>query len=71
MVTAPPETTEGERLARLEALVESVIREMTDMKADIRDLRTMMSRLTIAMIAMWITTMLTILASIIAILVRT
>ena len=68
---APPEATEGERLSGLEALLESVIREMTDMKADIRDLRTMMNRLMVAMIAMWITTVLTILASIIAILVRT
>lgn len=44
MVTAPPEAPEGERIARLEALVESVIREMVDMKAEMRDLRTMINR---------------------------
>ena len=72
MATAPPETTEGERLSRLEALVESVIREMTDTKADIRDLRpemrdlrTMMNRnmliIMFTVVTMWVTIILTIL----------
>ena len=68
MVTAPPETTEGERLARLEAVVEALVREVGDIKADIRDLRTMMNRLMLiimfTIVTMWATT-------IIAILVRT
>ena len=72
MATAPPETTEGERLSRLEALVESVIREMTDVKADIRDLRsemrdlrTMMNRnmliIMFTIVTMWVTIILAIL----------
>ena len=69
-MTAPPEAPEGERIARLEALVESVIREMTDMKADVRDLRMTLNRFMFAVIAMWITTMLTVLATIITILFR-
>ena len=70
MVMAPPEAPEGERIARLEALTESVIREITDMKADVRDLRMTLNRFMFAVIAMWITTMLTVLATIITILFR-
>ena len=61
MATAPPKAPEGERISRLEALGESVIREITDMKADIRDIRTAINRLMFAMIAMWIMVIITIL----------
>ncbi len=72
MATAPPKVPEGERLSRMEALVESVIREMTDMKADIRDLRsemrdlrTMMNRnmliIMFTIVTMWVTIILAIL----------
>ena len=65
MVTAPPEAPEGERIARLEALVESVIREMSDMKAEMRDLRTMINRnmliIMFTIVTMWVTIILTIL----------
>ena len=38
-VAAPPEAPEGERLAKLEAAVEYLIREVGDVKADGRDTR--------------------------------
>ena len=43
-MTAPPETTEGERLARLEAIAESQARELGDVKADLRQLRMIVHR---------------------------
>ena len=58
---APPEAPEGERLARLEAAMEAIIREISDMKAEIRDIRSAMNRFMFAMIAMWVTTIITIL----------
>ena len=75
MMTAPPEAPEGERLARLEAAVEFLVREvgglkadgrdmrteMRDMRAEMRDIRTAMNRFTFAIIAMWVTIILTIL----------
>ena len=77
MVMAPPEAPEGERIARLEALVESVIREMTDMKADIRDLRTeirdiraTMNRHLLIIIGIMISTWITVILAILAILFR-
>ena len=60
-MTSPPKAPEGERLARLEAAVEALVREVGDMKADIRDLRTMMNRFKFAIIAMWVTIIITIL----------
>ena len=84
MVMAPPEAPEGERIARLEALVESVIREMSDMKADIRDLRTevrdfrseirdiraTMNRHLLIIIGIMISTWITVILAILAILFR-
>ena len=74
-VTAPPEAPEGERTARLEAAVEHLIREVSDLKADgrdmraemrdmraeMRDIRSAMNRFMFAMIAMWVTIIITIL----------
>ena len=77
MVMAPPEAPEGERIARLEALVESVIREMSDMKADIRDLRTeirdiraTMNRHLLIIIGIMISTWITVILAILAVLFR-
>ena len=77
MVTAPPEAPEGERIARLEALTESVIREMSDMKADIRDLRTeirdirtTMNRYLLITIGVMVSTWITVILAILAILFR-
>ena len=61
MVTAPPEAPEGERLARLEAIAEALVREIGDIKADIRDLRAIVMRLIFVVVAMWITVILTVL----------
>ena len=61
MMKAPPEAPEGERLARLEAAMEAIIREISDMKADIRDIRSAMNRFMFAMIAMWVMVIITIL----------
>jgi predicted RNase H-like nuclease (RuvC/YqgF family) len=36
---------EGERLTRVEAIIESLVREVTEIKADIRQLRSEMSEL--------------------------
>ena len=60
-MTAPPEAPEGERLARLEAAVEHLIREVSDLKADGRDMRTVMNRFMFAMITMWVMVIITIL----------
>ena len=77
MVMAPPEAPEGERIARLEALVESVIREMSNMKADIRDLRTeirdirtTMNRYLLITIGVMVSTWITVILAILAILFR-
>lgn len=68
MMTAPPEAPEGERLARLEAAVEFLIREVSGIKADIRDIRaemrdirSAMNRFMFAMVALWVTIIITIL----------
>ena len=60
MTTSTQEAPEGERLARLEATVEALVREISDMKADIRDIRTMMNRNLLIMVALWISTIVTI-----------
>jgi uncharacterized membrane protein len=39
MVTAQADVPEGERLAKVEANVETLIRDMSEVRADIRDLR--------------------------------
>ena len=77
MVMAPPEAPEGERIARLEALVESVIREMSNMKADIRDLRTeirdirtTMNRYLLITIGVMVSTWIAVILAILAILFR-
>ena len=66
--TAPPEAPEGERLARLETALEALIREVSGIKVDIRDIRaemrgirSAMNRFMFAMIAMWVMTIITIL----------
>ena len=42
MATTQVEASEGERLARLESNVETLMRDMTEVRADVRDLRTEM-----------------------------
>ena len=66
--TAPPKAPEGERLARLETALEALIREISGIKVDIRDMRaemrgirSAMNRFMFAMIVMWVTTIITIL----------
>ena len=70
-MTTPQEVPEGERLAKVEADVESLVRDTTEIKADIRDLRSVIDRnfqWTIGLIMpMWVTI---IIAIIVAILVR-
>ena len=44
MMTAPTEATEGEQLARLEAVVESQSRELGAVKADLRHLKIIVHR---------------------------
>lgn len=77
MMTAPPETTEGERLARLEAGVEALVREVSDLKADGRDMRaemwdmrTAMNRHLLIIMGAVISTWLTVILAIIVILFR-
>ena len=74
-MTTTQEAPEGERLARVEATLDSLTREVTsvwaaisdirtemrDIRAEIRDLRSMMNRILLIMVAMWITTIITIL----------
>ena len=62
------EASHSERLARVEAGLESLTREtgrlwdaIRDIRAELRDLRTMMSRILLTMVAMWITIIITIL----------
>ena len=62
--TAPPEAPEGERLARLEAAVEHLIREVSDLKADGRDMRTTMNRHLLITIGVVVTTWLTVILAI-------
>ena len=56
-MTAPPE---DESWARLEASMEGLAREISDIKADTRDLRTTTRRnfliLIVVMVAMWLVT---------------
>ena len=65
MATTTQEAPEGERLARLEAIVEALVREVSDIKAELRDIHTTINRNMITtlgvMIAMWITVILTVL----------
>ena len=61
MATSTQEAPEGERLARIEAIVESLVREVSDIRADIRDMRTMMNRMWFTMVAMWVTIIVTLL----------
>ena len=67
---APPEATEGERLARLETAVEHLIREVSDLKADGRDMRSMMNRHLLIIMGAVISTWLTVVLAILAILFR-
>ena len=71
MSTSQAEAPEGERLARVESHVETLIRDVTEIRADIRDLRAIVDRNFLWMLgiilAMWVTI---IAAIIIAILVR-
>jgi hypothetical protein len=65
MATTTQEAPEGERLARIEATLDALIREVSDVKAEIRDIRTSISRNLLStlgvMIAMWVTVILTVL----------
>ena len=65
MATTTQEAPEGERLARLEATVQALVREVSDIKAELRDIHTTINRNMITtlgvMIAMWITVILTVL----------
>ena len=74
-MTATREAPEGERIARVEARLESLTREvgrlweevrdiraeLRDIRAEIRDIRTTVNRILLAMFAMWITIIITIL----------
>ena len=61
MMTVPTEAPEGERLARLEAGVEGLAREISGLRDDIRGLRSAMNRFMFVMTAMWVATIITIL----------
>ena len=68
MASPTQEVQRGERFARVEAQIESLVREtaniwaaISDLRAELRDLRTMMNRILLTMIAMWITIIITIL----------
>ena len=77
-MTAPPEAPEGERLAKLEAGVEHLVREVGDVKADgrdtraemrdiraeMRDMRAMMNRHLLIIIGVVVTTWLTVVLAI-------
>ena len=67
---APPEAPEGERLARLESAVEHLVREVSDLKADGRDMRSMMNRHLLIIMGAVISTWLTVVLAILAILFR-
>ena len=71
MSTSQAEVSEGERLARVESNVETLIRDVTEVRTEIRDLRALVDRNFLWMLgiilAMWVTI---IAAIIIAILVR-
>ena len=54
-MTLIQETTEGERLARVEAIVESLVREVSAMKEDMRHLRTEMRIYFIALLTLMVT----------------
>ena len=60
MATSTQEAPEGERLARLEATVEALVREVSDIKAELRDIHSTMNRNLLIMVAMWISVMVTI-----------
>ncbi len=65
MTTATKEAPEGERLSKLEATVEALVREVSDIKAELRDIHSTINRNMITtigvMVAMWITVILTVL----------
>ena len=56
MATATQEAPEGERLARLEATVEAVVREVSDIKAELRNIHSTMNRNLLIVVALWIST---------------
>ncbi len=56
MATSTQEAPEGERLARLEATVEALVREVSDIKAELRDIHSTMNRNLLIMVALWIST---------------
>lgn len=60
-VKAPLGAPESESLTRLEAAMEGLAREISGLKADIRGLRNAMNRFMLAMTAMWVATIITIL----------
>ena len=59
MSTTQAEAPEGERLARVETKVETLIRDMTEVRSDIRELRAIVGRnflwLLGIIVAMWVT----------------
>ena len=58
-MTTVQQAPEGERLARIEAVVESLVREVSDTKQDIRELRSVVNRNMVVtlgvIITMWVT----------------
>ncbi len=58
-MTTTQQAPEGERLARIEAVVESLVREVSDTKQDIRELRSVVNRNMVVtlgvIITMWVT----------------
>ena len=56
MTTETQEAPEGERLARLEATVEALVREVSDIKAELRDIHSTMNRNLLIVVALWIST---------------
>ena len=58
-MTTAQQAPEGERLARIEAVVESLVREVNDTKQDVRELRSVVNRNMVVtlgvIITMWVT----------------
>ena len=69
MMTAPTEATEGERLARLEAIAESQAREISDVKADLRHLKIIVHRNFLWTMGVMIGTLIPMWASIVALII--
>ncbi len=59
MAATQTEVSEGERLARVESNVETLIRDVTEVRSDIRDLRAIVDRNFLwtlgTVMAMWVT----------------